>query len=85
MASKRCPIAYGGMLADPGVGAGGVPSPQAPLTLCVEGDCAWWSDDAGRCGVVPVFATLEAVGVDPEIALQEADDLRDRGEAADVE
>lgn len=59
MASKRCPLAYAGMLAYPNVGA--IDSERNKHVMCIEEDCAWWSKDAGRCGVVPVFATLEVV------------------------
>lgn len=48
---KRCPLAYAGLLAD----TGSIDS--YGLTACKQEACAWWSNDAGRCGVVPAFTT----------------------------
>ena len=66
MSSKRCPLAHAGMLAYPHVDA--VDAGRNYHVMCIEEDCAWWINDPdnpisspGRCGVLPVFATLGVV------------------------
>ncbi len=52
MASKRCPL--GPWWDEPDLYG------RDYSRKCIETACAWWSEDAQRCGVVPVATTLEA-------------------------
>ena len=51
----KCPLSFRTMYSEkPGV--------QIFGGNCLKEDCAWWDENAGRCGVLEVPRLLQAIG-----------------------